>query len=47
VPEPSTDLLTPPTGTVAESLRVEPPPGAPALFDAIVGDAVGVYFGSD
>jgi uncharacterized protein YkwD len=47
VPEPSTDLLTPPTSAVADSLRVEPPPGAPALFDAIVGDAVGVYFGSD
>jgi uncharacterized protein YkwD len=46
VAEPSTDPLWPPA-VAMDSLRVETPPGAPALFDAIVGDAVRVYFGSD
>jgi uncharacterized protein YkwD len=46
VPEPSTDPLAPPTAVIAESQRVDPA-GAPGLFDAIVGEAVGIYFGSD
>ena len=47
VPEPTSDPLTPPAAGVGHNLRVEAPPGVPGLFDAIVGDAVGVYFGSD